>query len=759
MTVRRLTLSGLRTRLLLLVLFALVPMLGLTLYTAFADRRDAAERAENTALRLARVVATNQRQLTDEARELLATAAEAPQVRSEEELACNVYLADLQRRWPRYANLGVIAPDGDVRCSAVPTTGQVNLSDRLYFQQALETRDFAVGEFQIGRITGKASLNFGYPVLDERGRPTAVVFAALDLEWLNQLGRDAQLGAGTTLTMLDEDAKILARYPDPDRWVGQRVQEADLARAVLSGREGVTEVQGLDGVERFHGFTPLPGAPGAGAVFVTAGIPKATILAGPNRKLQRDLAVLALIGALALAAAWAGGHLFLLRPMSALSGVARRLSAGDLRARTGLQEGRGELAELGRTFDEMAASLQEREDELRQLNEELEQRVLERTAELAVVNESLEGQNRELEALYRFGERLASETRLEPLMEVVLEQLADFAGAEVATLYALVGEAGDPLTLTAARGLEPDRLPQRLGAGEGLAGRAFAERRALPVSYGETGLRLATLAGEVAVRHELHVPLVHGERALGVVTLARVAEPGFDDDLETLAHLANQAAVALSNAMAEREAARLKADLAETIENELRRPLASILGFAELLVSRRLDAPARKAYHETIHAEAKRLTGVVEDFLDLQRIGEGTFTIEPGRVELDELLTDEVARLAAEGLREFGLEVTDRPLLVLGERARLAQLVARVLGTVNKHAAEGEGIDIHASSTDGVARVSVQARLRLGGDGGLGLALARGIVQAHEGRIGLDAADGDGSLLWFELPLAPAEQE
>ena len=48
-------------------------------------------------------------------------------------------------------------------------TGQVYVGDRVYFRRALETRDFAIGEYQIGRITGKATLNFGYPVLDDAG--------------------------------------------------------------------------------------------------------------------------------------------------------------------------------------------------------------------------------------------------------------------------------------------------------------------------------------------------------------------------------------------------------------------------------------------------------------------------------------------------------------------------------------------------------------------------------------------------------------
>ncbi len=58
-----------------------------------------------------------------------------------------------------------IGADGIVFCSGLPMTGQVYVGDRAYFRRARETRDFAIGDYQIGRITGKATLNFGHPVL------------------------------------------------------------------------------------------------------------------------------------------------------------------------------------------------------------------------------------------------------------------------------------------------------------------------------------------------------------------------------------------------------------------------------------------------------------------------------------------------------------------------------------------------------------------------------------------------------------------
>ncbi len=120
----------------------------------------------------------------------------------------------------------------------------------------------AAGEYQIGRITRKASINFGYPVLDEADRVQAVVVAALDLAWLNQLAAEARLPRGSTFTVIDRQGVILARYPDPEKWLGQFLPEASIVQTILAQREGVREAPEVEGVPRLFTFTPLRGARG-----------------------------------------------------------------------------------------------------------------------------------------------------------------------------------------------------------------------------------------------------------------------------------------------------------------------------------------------------------------------------------------------------------------------------------------------------------------------------------------------------------------
>lgn len=376
----RVSFASLRVRLLLLVLLAVVPALALTLYTHLEERRRAAAQVQDEALRLARLISADHERLIEGARQLLVTLARLPAVRGRDPAACSALFAMLLKQYPLYANLGATRADGNIVCSALPLTQPINAADRAWFQRAVQTRQVAVGEYQIGRITKKATVNFGYPILDEAGRVRAVVFAALDLAWLNELAAQAQLPPGSMLTVIDRKGTTLVRYPDQAKWIGMSMPESRIVKAILAHQGvGTAEAPGADGSPRLFSFAPLGRTPQGADAYVSIGIPTAVAFADADRTLVRNLAGLALVAVLALVAAWVGGDLFILRHVQALVRATKRLSAGDLRARTGPPYGKGELSHLARAFDEMAESLERAEgrrrleEELRRKNYELEQ--------------------------------------------------------------------------------------------------------------------------------------------------------------------------------------------------------------------------------------------------------------------------------------------------------------------------------------------------------------------------------------------------
>ncbi len=359
--------ASLRVRLLLLALVVLLPALGLILATAFEQRRLAAADAQTEALRLARIGALEQGQVFDGARQLLTSLVRSPEILNQNKVACSARFSELLKRFPIYTNLSAATPDGAVFCSAPPLRAPVNVGDRSYFQRALKTRDFALSEYVIGRISGRPTIAVAYPAIDEAGRVRAVVATALGLDWLGRLTAEAQLPRGSTLTVLDQSGVVFARYPDAGTWVGKAISDVPLVQAITTTRtEGMVEAVGLDGVPRLYVFTRLVTGPEPGDAYLAVGFPTAVVYAGATRLLARNLLALGVVSVFALALAWIAADRLVLRKARALVSVTRRLEAGDLSARTGESYGRGELDELARAFDSMAAQLEARLGQLRE---------------------------------------------------------------------------------------------------------------------------------------------------------------------------------------------------------------------------------------------------------------------------------------------------------------------------------------------------------------------------------------------------------
>src|SRR5437867_293426 len=290
----------LRMRLLVFVLLAFVPAVGLTLFTFADQRHHATEQAKDTALQLAHTATSSYERLILQTQSVLTGLAQLPALRQPIGTDCPKILRARMDEFLYYANIGVADIDGNLICSALPTNGRVNIADRPYFWRAVASSDFAIGEYQVGRVTGKGTINFGYPMVDARGRVGQVVYAALDLAWLNDFAANANLPPGSSVTVLDRKGTILARFPDSDAWVGKSEPEAPIVAATISGGEGTVDAAGLDGVARLYGFVPLQTGQGGSALFLSVGIPKAAALQEATRDLARSAVDQAITGSLDL---------------------------------------------------------------------------------------------------------------------------------------------------------------------------------------------------------------------------------------------------------------------------------------------------------------------------------------------------------------------------------------------------------------------------------------------------------------------------
>jgi signal transduction histidine kinase len=378
-------LSDLRLRLVFVVLLAVIPALIAILRGAEQQRSALALEAQQNALRTARLVSANQEVLIAGTRELLTALANAPVVQNGDP-GCSAFLHELLEKYPYYANLAAANAEGWQTCSALSLpSGPVNIADRPYFRRTMERGDFALGDYQIGRITSKATINAGYPLHDRAGKIIGIVYAGIDLAWLHRVVAKTRLPAGSAVTLVDRNGTILVRYPEAENTVGQIIPDGALRAAIQrQNGEGMLDGKGIDGIERLYGYLPLLD----GAATVIVGLPKEAISATADRITAQSLWWIALASLLAIVSAWWAGNWLIVRQVKSLTQAAEQLEHGDLGTRVGLSQVSGEMQQLAAAFNRMAEGLEQREAAARRADDELRLH-LEKTTALREINVAL----------------------------------------------------------------------------------------------------------------------------------------------------------------------------------------------------------------------------------------------------------------------------------------------------------------------------------------------------------------------------------
>jgi diguanylate cyclase (GGDEF)-like protein len=362
--------SSLRTRarILVLVILAALPALILTVYSAI-ERRGSEERQARAELsRLVRLAALQQWQVVESARQMMVASGQVLLTLLQDKPRCTKYFASLlaQNR-DSYHSMGLFTENGELFCNAETWRDKVYGGDRLYFRLARETGQFAVGEYQVGRVTGQAGINFGFPVRDEQNKVRAVAFAGLDLKDLARMADATPLPPEGILSVIDVKGTVLARKPALSERVGQRLWNPQVIESILAGSEGLLEATGEDGVEWLLAHQVVYRNPdGAFPLRVLVTVPLSGVFAEANRALVRDLLGITLATLFLLVAVWFGAEWFMLRKFRALLRAAERMRSGDLDARTGIVRGEEELSQLAHAFDDMARALQKREQKLQE---------------------------------------------------------------------------------------------------------------------------------------------------------------------------------------------------------------------------------------------------------------------------------------------------------------------------------------------------------------------------------------------------------
>jgi len=233
---------------------------------------------------------------------------------------------------------------------------------------------------------------------------------------------------------------------------------------------------------------------------------------------------------------------------------------------------------------------------------------------------------------------------------------------------------------------------------------------------------------------------------------------------------------------ADRMVEHVKSDFVAAVSHELRTPLTSIYGFAATLL--RQDIPfgeeERRTFLGYIASESERLTEIVDELLNVARLDAGDLQVELGRIDVGSVVSEVVGTVEESDVLDghrFEIDLPDEPLAAEADRDKVRQVFSILVENALRYSPQGgkvtvgarrnddrvevrvvdEGMGIPAAERERIFRKFYRAEsaARDGAAGtGLGLFIAKELVNAMGGRIWVDSTEGQGSSFAFELPAA-----
>ena len=434
------------------------------------------------------------------------------------------------------------------------------------------------------------------------------------------------------------------------------------------------------------------------------------------------------------------------------------------------------------------------------------------TTHATLVAASVTDRDQRLSTIFEIAKSLATQQDLETMLSKLLSCLVETLEVVEAGVMMLYDPSDERLTMRAAHGYDLNILKQlRLSPGEATCGKTFltGETQLYPTPKSVVAARRnltrenrkivhAATFDAKPVQSAVCIPLFTSETKIGVLMLENLHETSsfVHEDIPFLTAVADLIALSIENVRLKEdlqltqsleEANRLKAELISTLAHEMRTPLTSIKGYSTALLMEELtfSSETQHEFLQIIDEESTVLQDLIHDLLESSIIDAGLLKLEPQPVMLPRLaqgVVDDMARrtrkhnLVVDFEREFPI--------VDADPRRVGQILRNLLDNAIKYSPEGGLVvvrgQVHESENEVVISVADQGvgiapehlnrlfekffRVESGMGhhvvgSGLGLPIAHTIVESHGGRMWAESQVGEGSTLYFALPLEGPSSE
>ncbi|RYX87021.1 MAG: diguanylate cyclase [Bradyrhizobiaceae bacterium] len=366
---------GIRARLVLFALILVGPLMAERIRSLHHDRARQIAAASQDFAGIARHSADAQREVFASIEAVLKSSAYIYTSAAQVQRSCAIMRASLRGNMPWLRSLTVAGIDGAARCSTWPeiVDNEFNFSDRPYFKKAVASGEFTVSDYVFSRLSNLPTVMAAYLAPGETRADDAVILAAVNLDWMSKLMSNLADRPGVSALLVDHAGTVLAAPANNADKVGRPMDDLPLLSAIAADmghsqrQTGSLSFTGDDGLRRAVSVTTIPGT----SAQLIVSIDEAEVSAVADHNIRTAYIQLAIVCLFALLGALVVAERMIIKPIQAISTMAKRFGRGDWSARMPRNSLPAEFVPLARAFYGMAAQLRGRERELRASNEQL----------------------------------------------------------------------------------------------------------------------------------------------------------------------------------------------------------------------------------------------------------------------------------------------------------------------------------------------------------------------------------------------------